>query len=58
MLIKGLGLAKMLGKVNEEDLGMVCQNEPSTIVFPPELQRLDHHWYSEIIFFFEKYYMS
>ena len=52
-LIKNQGLAKMLAQGNEEDLGMVCQNEPSTTVFPPELQQLDHHWYSDIIFFLQ-----
>ena len=51
--IKGQGLAKMLAQGNEEALGMVCQNEPSTNLFPLELQRLDHHWYSDIIFFFQ-----
>ena len=42
-LIKGQGLAKMLAQGNEEALGMVWQNDPSTPIFPPELQQLDHH---------------
>ena len=43
----------MLAQGNEEDLGMVCQNEPSTHVLPSELQWLDHHWYPDIIFFLQ-----
>ena len=52
-LIKGQGLAKMLTQGNEEALGIVCQNEETTPSMPPELQRLNHHWYSDIIFFLQ-----
>ena len=52
-LIKGQGLAKLLTQGNEEALGIVCQNELSAPVFPPKLQCLDHHWYSDIIFFLQ-----
>ena len=34
---------------------MVCQNEPSTPILPPEIQQLNHHWYSHIIFFFQNF---
>ena len=52
-LIKGQGISKMLAQGNAEALGMVCQNEPSTHVFPLELQCLDHHWYSYTILFLQ-----
>ena len=50
-LIKGQGLAKMLTQGNEEALGIICQNEEPTPSMPPKLQRLDQHWYSDIILF-------
>ena len=37
-LIKGQGLAKMLAQGNEEDLGMVCQNNDLEQVNPAGLQ--------------------
>ena len=30
---------------------MVCHNESSAQVLPPKIQRLDHHWYSDVILF-------
>ena len=56
-LIKVQGLEKILTQSNEEALGILCHNHELTSSMPPKLQRLDHHWYSNIIFFLQKPYM-
>ena len=50
-LVKGRGLAQMLTQKNEEAIDMICENSGLESRMTPALQELDHHWYSDIIYF-------